>query len=173
MKLTARELTVFSMLGTILYVSKLAMEGLPNIHLVGVLIVSYTVVYRKKALYPIYVYVFLIGLMNGFNTWWLPYLYIWTVLWGLVMILPKNMPRKIAGIVYLLICGLHGLFYGVLYAPMQAIIYGLSMEETIAWIMAGLPFDLTHGISNFFGGLLIMPIVSVLRLAEKNMHNDY
>ena len=53
MKLNVREITVFSMLGTLLYVVKLAMEALPNIHLVGTLIAAYTLVYRWKALYPI------------------------------------------------------------------------------------------------------------------------
>ena len=37
------------MLGAVLYASKVAMEFLPNVHLIGVLIVAITVVYRKKA----------------------------------------------------------------------------------------------------------------------------
>ena len=57
----------------------------------------------------------------------------------------------------------------MLYAPTQAILFGLSFEGTLAWIMAGLPFDLIHGVSNFFCGMLIMPIVSVLRLAENSI----
>ena len=63
MKLTIRELTVFSMLGAVTYASKVLMEALPNIHLVGVFIIAFTLVYRRKALYPIYVYVFLTGLL--------------------------------------------------------------------------------------------------------------
>ena len=54
MKLTIREIAVFGMLGSIMYASKLVMELLPNIHLLGVFVVAFTVVYRKKALYPIY-----------------------------------------------------------------------------------------------------------------------
>ena len=94
-KLKAKEIAVFAMLGTLMYVSKMLMQWLPNIHLLGVFIVASTVVYRAKALYPLYVYVFLDGLFSGFSVWWIPYLYVWTVLWAFAMILPKNMNKKI------------------------------------------------------------------------------
>ena len=81
MRLTTREITVFAMLGAVMYASKLLMELIPNVHLLGVLVVAFTVVYRKKALYPIYIYVLLNGIFCGFAAWWVPYLYVWTVLW--------------------------------------------------------------------------------------------
>lgn len=162
MKLTVREMTTFAMLGAIMYASKLLMELAPNVHLIGVFIVAFTVVYRKKALYPIYTFVLITGMFNGFATWWIPYLYIWTVLWAIVMILPKNMPKKVQPIVYMAVCGFHGLLYGTLYAPAQAILFGLSFEGMIAWIIAGFPWDLIHGVSNFFCGILIVPIISAL-----------
>lgn len=168
MKVTVRELTVFAMLGAVMYASKLIMEFAPNIHLIGVFIVAFTVVYRKKALYPIYVFVFIAGLFGGFSTWWVPYLYIWAVLWGAVMLLPKKMPKKVQPIVYMIVCGLHGVLYGTLYAPFQAIAFGLNFDGMIAWIITGLPYDLIHGVSNFFCGILIMPIVAALKLAERN-----
>lgn len=92
MKLSTRELTVFAMLGALMYASKMIMEVAPNVHLLGVFTVAFTVVYRKKALYPIYTYVLLNGIFCGFATWWLPYLYIWTVLWGVVMLIPNSIP---------------------------------------------------------------------------------
>ena len=77
-----------------MYLSKMLMELVPNVHLTGVFVIAFTVVYGVKALYPIYVFVFLTGLFSGFATWWIPYLYLWTVLWGVVMLLPKNMPKR-------------------------------------------------------------------------------
>ena len=117
MKLTTREITVFAMLGAFMYASKMLMELAPNIHLLGVLTTAYTVVYRKKALYPIYTYVILNGMLCGFATWWIPYLYIWTVLWGAVMLLPKKLPKKLCPIVYMSVCAMHGFLFGTLYAP--------------------------------------------------------
>lgn len=149
-----------------MYASKVIMEALPNVHLLGVLTIAFTVVYRKKALYPIYIYVLLNGLFAGFNMWWIPYLYIWTLLWGAVMLLPKNMPKSVAPIVYMCLCAAHGFLFGTLYAPAQALMFGLDLEQTIAWIIAGLPWDIVHGISNFFCGILIIPIVKLLLRAE-------
>lgn len=168
MKLTIREITVFAMLGALMYTSKIIMEFAPNVHLLGVFTISFTVVYGKKALYPIYTYVLLNGIFSGFATWWIPYLYVWTVLWGVVMFLPKKMPKKIRPIVYMVVCAAHGFSFGVLYAPAQAILFGLSFKGTIAWIAAGFPWDCIHGISNFFCGILIVPIISILRFVEKD-----
>ena len=167
MKLKVREIAVFSMLGAMMFASKLLMDVLPNIHLIGTFIVAITVVYRKKALYPLYIFILITGLLNGFATWWLPYLYIWTVLWGAVMLLPKNIPSKIKPFLYAGVCALHGFLYGILYAPAQALLFGLSLEGMLTWIAAGLPFDVTHGISNFICGMLICPLVAVLKRAEK------
>ena len=66
MKLSTREIAVFSMLGAVMYASKMIMEIAPNIHLLGVFTIAFTVVYRKKALYPIYIYVLLNGIFCGF-----------------------------------------------------------------------------------------------------------
>ena len=167
MKLKIREVAVFGMLGALMFASKQLMEVLPNVHLIGTFIVTITLVYRKKALYPLYTFVLLMGMVNGFSTWWLPYLYIWTVLWGAVMLLPQNMPKKLRPIVYMLVSAAHGFLYGTLYAPAQAILFGLNLEGMIAWIAAGLPWDAIHGISNFCCGVLIVPLVSVISRAEK------
>ena len=151
-----------------MYASKMIMEFAPNIHLLGVFTIAFTVVYRKKALYPIYVYVLLNGALSGFGTWWIPYLYVWTILWGIVMLLPQKMPKKIKPLVYMTVCAMHGFMFGILYAPVQALLFGLSFKGTIAWIVSGLPFDFIHGVSNFFCGMLIVPIISILRKLETN-----
>lgn len=169
MKLTTREITIFAMLGAVMYASKLLMEVAPNIHLLGVFTIAFTVVYRKKALYPIYIYVILNGIFCGFAAWWVPYLYVWTVLWGVVMLLPEHLPKKLRPFVYMTVCAAHGFLFGTLYAPAQAVLFGMSFQGMVSWIIAGLPFDLIHGVSNFFCGILIVPVISALRLAERSM----
>ena len=167
MKLTVREMAVFSMLGALMFASKMLMEVAPNIHLLGVFTIAFTVVYRAKALYPIYIYVLLNGIFAGFGTWWIPYLYIWAVLWGITMLLPKKMPKPVAVVVYSLVNALHGYGFGILYAPAQALLFGLNFKGVIAWIVAGFPFDIIHGTSNLVCGLLIVPIVLVLQQLER------
>lgn len=161
-KISVFELALFSMYGALMFASKLIMEFLPNMHLIGVFVVLFTIVYRKKALIPIYVFVLLTGFFYGFGIWWVPYLYIWTILWAFAMLVPKKLPRKAAFFVFPVICSLHGLLYGTLYAPFQAIVFGLNFKQTVAWIIAGIPFDITHCISNLIVGLLIVPLSDVL-----------
>ena len=157
-----RDMTVFAMLGALMFVSKVAMEMLPNLHLVGVLTVVYTIVYKSRALIPLYIYVLMNGVYAGFSLWWMPYLYIWTVLWGVTMLLPSGMPVGVRCAIYPLITGLHGVLFGVLYSPAQALLFGLDFDGMIAWIIAGLPFDLIHGVGNMCLGFLVYPLSELL-----------
>ena len=150
------------MLGALMFVSKIAMEALPNLHLLGVLTIVYTIVFRFKALIPIYIYVLMNGVFAGFNMWWVPYLYIWTLLWGGAMLIPRKLPVWAKCIVYPALCSLHGFLYGILYAPAQAIMFGLNFEQTVAWVIAGAGFDLIHGVGNFCLGFLIYPLSELL-----------
>ena len=172
MKLKVKEIAIFGMLGALMIASKKLMEVLPNIHLIGIFIVAATVVYRAKALYPIYLYVLLDGVISGFSMWWVPYLYIWTVLWGMTMLLPRRMPEKAKPFVYMTVCALHGFLFGTLYAPFQAWAFGLNFKGMIAWIIAGLPFDAIHGVSNFICGLLICPVIALLKNADRYTRNN-
>lgn len=163
-----RDMVIFAMLGTLMFISKLVMEGLPNIHPVAMFIMVFTIVYRFRALIPIYIFIVLTGLYGGFSVWWVPYLYIWAVLWGMTMLLPRNMPKKIAAVVYPLVCGLYGLLYGTLYAPAQALLFGYDLQKTLLWISTGLPYDAIHAVGNTVMGLLILPLSELLKKLEKS-----
>ena len=168
---TLRQAVIFAMLGTILFISKLVTEALPNIHLIGTLTFTYTLVYREKALIPLYLFVMLTGLLwAGFAPWWIPYLYIWTVLWGMVMLIPKNLSPRVAMIVYPIVCALHGLAYGTLYAPTQALLFGYTWQQTLTWIGIGFYWDILHAVGNFCTGFLIYPLSRLLLRLEKQFH---
>lgn len=152
-----------------MFCSKLVMEFLPNVHLLGMLTMVYTLVYRGKALVPIYVYVMLNGLYAGFSMWWIPYLYLWAILWGVTMLLPRHMPRRVCAVVYPLVCSLHGLAFGTLYAPAQALMFGMDWDQMIAWILAGLPWDAVHAVGNLLAGLLVLPLTDLLRRLSRTI----
>lgn len=156
-------MALFAMFGALMLTSKILMEFLPNVHLLGMFTVMLTVVFRVKALIPIYIYVMLNGLFAGFDVWWFPYLYIWTVLWAVTMLIPKSIPKKIAALIYPLLCALHGFAFGVLYAPAQAFFFGLDFGQTVAWIISGIPYDILHGVSNFFAGCLVLPLSELVK----------
>ena len=161
-------IVIGAMLGSIMFVSKLVMEFLPNVHLLAMFIVVFTLVYRHYALIPIYIFAMLTGLYGGFGLWWVPYLYIWTILWAIVMILPKRLNIKIAIPMYIAVAAVHGLLYGTLYAPFQALAFGFDFKMTVAWIIAGLKFDIIHMIGNIVTGTLILPMYKlILKLDSK------
>ena len=155
-----------------MFVSKIIMEVIPNIHLVSALTIAYTLSYREKALVPIYLFVVLNGIFAGFAFWWIPYLYIWTILWAATMVLSKFICKSHAVILYQILCALHGLLFGTLYAPVNALLWGMSFSEMISWIIAGIPFDCIHAVGNWVAGILIIPIsklINKLGAAHRNV----
>ena len=41
--------------------------------------------------------------------------------------------------------------------------YGFNLSQTVAWILSGIPFDITHGISNIFTGALVLPFSRLVK----------
>ena len=63
-----------------MFALQVAMSGLPNLEPVSLLVMVYAVVFGKKCLYPIYVFVVMDILFFGIQMWNINYLYVWTVL---------------------------------------------------------------------------------------------
>ncbi len=161
--LSLLEVSVFGLLGAVMFLSKPLTEAFPNIHLLAMFTVTYTNVFRKKAIFPILIFILLVGVFYGFGIWWIPYFYLWPILWAVALLLPKDPPVKIAFVIYPLLCALHGICYGTLYAPFQALAFHLNFQQMLAWIAAGFPWDVTHAIGNFFFGFLVWPLTKFLR----------
>lgn len=72
-----REIVTMGILSAVLLAAQVSLGFLPNIEIVTLLIIVYTLVLRKKVFFVIYVFVLLEGLIYGFGLWWLNYLYVW------------------------------------------------------------------------------------------------
>lgn len=166
------DLVIFSMLASIMFTLKVVLAGIPNIEPVSLLIIVYTAVYRFRALIPIYIYVILEGLLFGFSVYWIGYLYVWAILWGVIMLIPRRAfdargrRTAILGICLALISGAFGLAFGALFAPSQIAIYGLSFDAMLAWIAAGLPYDILHGCGNFAFAAAAIPLIRLIKKLE-------
>lgn len=161
--LSVRELVLFALLGTLMAISDVLMEGLPNIHIVGLFIAATTLCFRWRAVFPVAVYVFLIGLFSGFGLWWLAYLYAWPLLWVLLLLIPRRLPKWAFFLLSHLTVTLHGLAFGVITAPVVALMWRLdTWEKVLATIAAGLAFDILHGVGNFVFGFFIPPLTALL-----------
>ena len=157
------------MLGALMLVSKIALEWAPNIHMLGMFTMVFTVVYRSKALIPIYLYAAAIFLIYGFAPWCVIHFYVWTVLWAITMLIPRRLPKRVLAVLYPTVCALHGLSYGFLCAFTQVPLYydSFAPEMIFAYVSSGLYFDLLHGIGNIGFGLLILPLSSLLLKLDK------
>ncbi|MDD4850441.1 MAG: hypothetical protein PHO10_07040 [Gemmiger sp.] len=145
-----KNLVLSAFLAALLIASKFALDGLPNIELVSLLILLYTLEYPALAPGAVYTYVFVYGLLNGFGIWWFAQLYIWLPLMAAARLLRGN-----RGVVFwATVSGVFGLCYGGLYAISYAILNG-SLAAGFAWWVTGIPFDLLHGGGNFAVALLL------------------
>lgn len=143
-RLTPKELVVLAVCTAILFVSQIALSFLPNIELVTLLILLYTRWFQKKALFIIYAFVLLEGVFYGFHFWWFGYLYIWALLWIIASVLDKK-PREIW--VWAAAGGAFGLLFGFFFSLIYLLVGGVP--TAVAWWIAGIPFDVLHGIGNF------------------------
>lgn len=145
-KLSARDITVQALCAALMFALQTAMAGLPNIEPVSLLIVIFTLYFRKKTLFAIYAFALLEGIWYGFHIWWVMYLYVWTILWAAVMLLSRKGKRH-GAIFWAVVSGAFGLCYGFFSSFPYVVTGGLNMAYS--WWLAGLPWDVTHGVGNF------------------------
>ena len=140
----AYTVVVLALCAAIMLGVQLALVWLPNIELVSLFVIVFTLIFKYKALYIIYTFVFLQGLVHGFNPWWwLSYLYVWTILAGVTLLFRSCKSPVIWGV----IAGMFGLTFGALTAIPHLVISG--PVAALAYWVSGIPFDLIHCISNF------------------------
>ena len=166
--LSMLEMALFPMFGALMFITKYAMEPIPNIHPLALFIAAFTIVYGFRALIPLYIYVAINGVIAGFSMWWIPYLYIWLPLWGGIMLAARwaerrELPVKAQVPLYMAICALHGLAFGTLYAPAQMLLFRLPFRALPAWIASGFTFDVVHAAGNLAFGLLVVPLAGLLK----------
>ncbi len=149
-KLTLRQIALFGVLGALTFGAKVAMSFLPNIEPVSLMVMLFAVVFGWKALYPIYIYVVMEILLYGISFWNINYLYVWTILAVLAMVIRK----KKHPLWWAILSGLFGLAFGLLCSPVYMVAMG-SFRYGIRWWLAGIPFDIPHAIGNFIIALLL------------------
>lgn len=150
--ITTKDLVILAFLGAILLVSQIALAPLPNIEIVSLLIYIYTQVYGKKVFLPIYTFAFLEGCVYGFGVWWFGYLYVWSIL-SIIVLLIKDETQKRSLPFSCIILGAYGLSYGFLFAIPYFFILGA--KAGMAYWISGIPFDLMHAAGNVFVTLVL------------------
>ena len=160
-KLTIREITLFAVLGAMMFALQVVMAPLPNIEPVSLLVMIFAAVFGWKALYPVYVFVVMEILFYGISTWNIYYLYVWAVL-AFAAILMRKQTQPLA---WALLSAVYGLMFGALCGIVDIFIGGFGYAAA-KWV-SGIPFDLLHCGGNFVIALIIF---SPLRTALEKLY---
>lgn len=126
----------------VVFTGQIAMGFLPNIEIVTLLFILYTLFLGKKVFLIIYAFVLLEGIYYGFGLWWFNYLYVWTILAILVLIFRSQESVWFWSI----FSGFFGLSYGALCSIIYLFIGGVN--TAFAYWVSGLGFDVLHCIGN-------------------------
>ncbi|MBP3683969.1 MAG: hypothetical protein J6J12_03260 [Oscillospiraceae bacterium] len=147
--LTVREMVLFGILGALTFGAKYVMSFLPNIEPVSLCVMLFAVVFGRKWIYPVYLYVAMEILFYGLGIWNLNYLYTWAVL-AIAARLLRNMESPFG---WAMLSGVFGLAFGVLCGIVDVFIGGVPYAIT-KWI-SGIPFDISHCLGNFVIALVM------------------
>jgi len=164
MKLSLRQIALFGVLAALTFGAKVAMSGLPNIEPVSLMVMLFAVVFGWKGLYPVYLYVLMEILLYGINLWNINYLYIWTLLFALALL----MHRLKNPLWWALLSGSFGMAFGLLCTPVYMVIGGF--DYGIRWWLSGIAFDVPHAIGNFVIALVLFaPLRTLLTRLYRKM----
>lgn len=147
--LSLREITLFAVLAALTFGAKVAMSMLANIEPVSLMVMLFAVIFGRKCLYPLYVYVALEILVYGLGTWNIMYLYIWVIL-ALAAWLLRRMSHPLG---WALLSGAYGLLFGLFCAPVDVVMGGIGYAAS-KWV-SGIPFDVAHCLGNFCIALVL------------------
>lgn len=144
-------MALVGVMAAILLVAQVALSFLPNIELVSLFILVFSLYFPRHAPYAIYVFVLAEGLIYGFHIWWITYLYVWIIMYFIARIFSRY--QGASSWLWAVINGLYGLGFGALTSIPYFITGGIG--GGVAYFVAGIPFDLLHCGGNFVVALLL------------------
>ena len=152
-RIPAANIAIIAVCGALLYVSQVAFSFLPNIELVSPLIILYTRHLKRLTLPAIYVFAMIEGLTYGFGLWWVAYLYVWTVLYGVAALVERYSGGSSNPFLWAVIAALFGLFFGLLCSVPY--FFTLGFGGGVSYFLSGIPFDFLHCGGNFITTLVL------------------
>ncbi len=161
-RLSVRDIAWIGVMTATLEAAKFALAAVPNVEIVTLLVILYTLFFGKRIVYAIFAFLFIEGLRYGFGIWWLMYAYVWPVLAGVTYLFRKRESVWFWSI----FSGVYGLFFGGLCSLIYLFLGG--PQTAFSWWIAGIPYDIIHCVSNFIlCRVLFEPLHHVLKKAEQ------
>ncbi|MBR4026781.1 MAG: hypothetical protein IKJ01_04395 [Lachnospiraceae bacterium] len=165
--LTTRDIALIGMMVAVIEVCKTVFSFLPNIELTSFWIIMFSLYFGKKIYFAIPVFILLEAAIYGIGLWWIMYLYAWPLL-AVITRLFRNMDSVVS---WAIVSGIFGLLFGFLCAIPYIFIGAnltVGLQSAFAWWIAGIPWDIVHGISNFLIMLVLYrPIAKVMKVLKQ------
>ncbi|MBR2810334.1 MAG: hypothetical protein IKD69_03045 [Solobacterium sp.] len=143
-------LALIAMMTAVLEVAKFTLNSIANVELVTLLVVLFTLHFTWKLALPcVLLFATLECMWWGFGTWSIVYYYMWPLLVGLTEVF-----RKKDDFFFVFLCTMFGLLFGAFCSLLTLVIGGPA--AAVAWWVAGIPYDIVHGVSNFVIALVLL-----------------
>ena len=157
-KITVKDIAIIGVMVAVIEACKFALAAIPNVELTSFWIITFTLMFKKRIFAVIPVFIIIEGIVYGFGIWWFMYLYTWPLLAIITLIFQKNKTMWL----WAIISGMFGLLFGAMCSIAYLIAGGPA--AAFSWWVAGIPWDLVHGVSNFAIMLaLFHPITKVMK----------
>lgn len=148
--LAVRRIVYIAVMTAIMEAAKIALNPVPNVELITLLVIVFTKQFGWKMTLPaVLIFAFVECTYWGFGTWSIVYFYMWPLL-----VFLTHLNRNAESVWnYTVLSTAFGLTFGAFCSVVTLIAAGLN--AAFAWWIAGIPYDLIHGISNFIICLLL------------------
>ncbi len=162
----AKDIALIGIMAAIIEVCKVIMAGIPNVEVTSFLIIMFCIFFRGNYFCYILIPVFILieGLIFGFGLWWLQYLFAWPVL----AFVASKLYTMDSACGWAIVSGIFGLIFGALCSIPYFFMGGPA--TAFAWWVAGIPWDLVHGVANFIIMLVLYkPMNKVLKTLKRTV----
>ena len=163
-----KDICLIGIMVAVIEVCKATLAFLPNIELTTFWLIMFTLFFGKKVAFVVPVFILIEGCLYGFGSWWIMYLYTWPLLVLVTWIYRKQESLWFWSVLSAVFGLLFGFFCSIPYYVLGAIDGGLrgGLYAGFSWWVAGIPWDLVHGISNF---VLMVVLYKPVRVIMKRV----
>lgn len=147
---TVKDVVVIAFLSAIVTVGKMSLSAVPNVEVVSLLFILYTVVFGwRYGLLTAIVFATTEILIWGLGLWTIGYYLIWPILVLMTTMVPLRFQNVVG---YAVLSGLFGFLFGLFFA-----IYTAPLLNVSIWVywLNGVMFDVVHMVGNVVVMLLL------------------
>lgn len=173
--ISIKDVVNIALMIALIEVCKSALLFLPNIELTSFFIIMFMLFYGRKTYLIIPAFILVEGCMYGFGLWWIMYLYTWPLLAIVTWIFRKqntalfwSVVSSVFGLSFGFLCSFPYFFIGLSSGGLRS-----GLVTQFSWWIAGIPWDIVHGVGNFFIMFVLYKPISVVMRRIFEQERDF